>query len=839
MIIMSNYRIYAGDKKALVFPIMGDGYVHLDYSKHIPTGADSSSSSEGGIEVTDTVDNDDAKYGLWAHKSSFTMEGVITPYDINGFGHRLGNDYTGSGTPSIASLYGEASLELPFNKYYSPTGQLGTGSNSRTSSYFSHEKVAHLAVAINNSDTTLTVSNVEDIIGGSNIRIDNEQMEVKSVNHTIGAGKTIVVSRGQNGTTAVSHLVNAPIYGDNRINHKMVIFHNETCQFYLKNMTRTTMNQPAEYKLGCEIKGKDINGNIRTVTVESNSPVITADEEYYGKTVEQTISSNRVFGKPVFFDESDRVRYHKKIDTSDNQIYIERYYEAPIIISSSGTSALFGDLSGSNGNKIGLVGTTWDSNLAAGDYIKVIGSAKNDGHYKVKTKDSTTAITLEQAEDGTDVLIGGTHTFASDGVLAIHYQKYNFRTTFANGTSAFYTHDNASANTGNIDMSPHLWMGSSVYAKTGSAVNFGGATFSTSLEGVSATGVRAYPTYLGWISDINVTSGHKSDIVSLSKCKLVKPVRTVEEQTIYVDDARNLKINDKVWLNTEELVIESISGNSINVRRAESGAKTTALDAYSLTGATNANYIVHPNEEDNFSRTLYCALPDTGFTNGLKILDGSGDSLSNSDTYGAHYLTDTFKEASYLLRPFHMAMSYDATARRIDLFLDGKALETQTFSEGNLRMSSYTNDGAAVTINTIDNHGFSEPVTGLEYIKIENSNVTDLDGVWKITGVPSSNQLVIGTTNTVSGTLSTDTILTDVTIRTSVNISEFEFDATDCFLGSNGNTTLETRRGSQFMGEMHEFAITKEYKDQFNSIDTLVPNFRNTLVYFRFEGDDS
>ena len=788
---MSNYRIYAGNKKALVFPIMGDGYVHLDYSKHIPTGPDSSSSSEGGIEVTDTVDNDDAKYGLWAHKSSFTMEGVITPYDINGFGHRLGNDYTGSGTPSIATLYNEASLELPFNKYYSPTGQLGTGTNSRTSSYFSHEKVAYLAVAIDNSATTLTVSNVEDIIGGSNIRIDNEQMEVKSVNHTIGAGKTIVVSRGQNGTTAVSHLVNAPIYGDNRINHKMVIFHNETCQFYLKNMARTTMNQPAEYKLGCEIKGKDINGNIRTVTVESNSPVITADEEYYGKTVEQTTSSNRVFGKPVFFDESDRVRYHKKIDTSDNQIYIERYYEGAFLSSSDSgsilTSTVFGSetftggntpSAGGDGNFIhssdsGQSNNAFPANLVSGSYIKVIGSAKNDGHYKVQTRHSAYKLELEPYDSSVNLLIG--EVVAKTSNCAIHYQKYNFRTTFANGSTTFYTHDNTTANTSNIDMSPHLWMGSSVYAKTGSAVNFGGATFSTSLEGVSATGVRAYPTYLGWISDINVTSGHNSDIVSLSKCKLVKPVRTTEEQTIYVDDARNLKINDKLWLNTEEVTIESISGNSITVDRADSGAKTTALDAYSLTGATNANYIVHPNEEDNFSRTLYCALPDTGFTNGLKILDGSGDSLSNSDTYGAHYLTDTFKEASYLLRPFHMAMSYDATARRIDLFLDGKALETQTFSEGNLRMLSYTNDGAAVTINTIDNHGFSAPLTGSEYIKIENSNVTSLDGVWKITGVPSSNQLVIGTTNTVSGTLSANTILTDVTIRTSVNISEFEW----------------------------------------------------------------
>ena len=71
------------------------------------------------------------------------------------------------------------------------------------------------------------------------------------------------------------------------------------------------------------------------------------------------------------------------------------------------------------------------------------------------------------------------------------------------------------------------------------------------------------------------------------------------------------------------------------------------------------------------------------------------------------------------------------------------------------------------------------------------------------------------------------------------NFREFEFDASDCYLGSNGNDELQTRRASQFMGELHEFAITKEFKDNFNTLDTLVPNFRNTLVYFRFEGDNS
>ena len=61
--INMTYRIYSGDKKSLVFPIMNDGYVHLDYSKHIPIGS---------LEA----------YGLWGHKSSFMIESIVTPYGV-------------------------------------------------------------------------------------------------------------------------------------------------------------------------------------------------------------------------------------------------------------------------------------------------------------------------------------------------------------------------------------------------------------------------------------------------------------------------------------------------------------------------------------------------------------------------------------------------------------------------------------------------------------------------------------------------------------------------------------------------------------------------------------
>ena len=63
---MSNYNTYIGSKKALQFPVMCDGYIELSYSDNIAT----------------------TPYGIWNHEGDFTLETLITPYDINGFGDR-------------------------------------------------------------------------------------------------------------------------------------------------------------------------------------------------------------------------------------------------------------------------------------------------------------------------------------------------------------------------------------------------------------------------------------------------------------------------------------------------------------------------------------------------------------------------------------------------------------------------------------------------------------------------------------------------------------------------------------------------------------------------------
>lgn len=69
------YRLLTGKQRSLVFPVMCNAFVKIDYRDNIPAGADGVFSSD-----------DDVRYGIWNHKDSFTIETTLTPYDINGYG---------------------------------------------------------------------------------------------------------------------------------------------------------------------------------------------------------------------------------------------------------------------------------------------------------------------------------------------------------------------------------------------------------------------------------------------------------------------------------------------------------------------------------------------------------------------------------------------------------------------------------------------------------------------------------------------------------------------------------------------------------------------------------
>jgi hypothetical protein len=95
------YQVLAGKKRSLVFPVMCNGFVKLDYSDNVvDTNSDGDTSN-------------DIAYGIFDHEGSFTFEAIITPYDINGYGRQ-----SASGTIPSFTL---SKKIMPSNSHQSTT----------------------------------------------------------------------------------------------------------------------------------------------------------------------------------------------------------------------------------------------------------------------------------------------------------------------------------------------------------------------------------------------------------------------------------------------------------------------------------------------------------------------------------------------------------------------------------------------------------------------------------------------------------------------------------------------------------------------------------------------
>ena len=90
MIIMQTVTV--GKKQGLVFPVLANGCVKIDYEDNIPDREDDDDTSN------------DVPYGIWGHKGSFTLDALITPYDING---NIGGSIT------------DSTKSFPYNGYWS------------------------------------------------------------------------------------------------------------------------------------------------------------------------------------------------------------------------------------------------------------------------------------------------------------------------------------------------------------------------------------------------------------------------------------------------------------------------------------------------------------------------------------------------------------------------------------------------------------------------------------------------------------------------------------------------------------------------------------------------
>ena len=90
-------NVLLGNKKGLVFPVMCNGLIKVGYQDNVPDVSDNDDAS------------DDVPYGIWGHSGSFTLDAIITPYEINGSGVTDSQKVLPTGTVGSANLASSAS----------------------------------------------------------------------------------------------------------------------------------------------------------------------------------------------------------------------------------------------------------------------------------------------------------------------------------------------------------------------------------------------------------------------------------------------------------------------------------------------------------------------------------------------------------------------------------------------------------------------------------------------------------------------------------------------------------------------------------------------------------
>ena len=108
---------HVGESRALVFPVMCDGHLKIEY---------------------DDYNTNNSKDELWDYGGPFSIEAILTPYDVNGVGHRT------SGQGRLDST------KTPPSPNLSLDDQADTTSNYESVSYFGAGRGTHKMMIFSN-----------------------------------------------------------------------------------------------------------------------------------------------------------------------------------------------------------------------------------------------------------------------------------------------------------------------------------------------------------------------------------------------------------------------------------------------------------------------------------------------------------------------------------------------------------------------------------------------------------------------------------------------------------------------------------------------------------------
>lgn len=147
------YEVLTGKQRSLVFPIMCNAFVKMDYSDNVPNTGDAAT-------------YDDIGYGFWGHEGSFSFEALVTPYEINGNNtHQIAVDHAATAlgvgqTRTGNSLSKKIMSGLLQDTYNLTDGQSNDETEMQSELYLTRaNRITHEMVIFNNDNFTISLLN--------------------------------------------------------------------------------------------------------------------------------------------------------------------------------------------------------------------------------------------------------------------------------------------------------------------------------------------------------------------------------------------------------------------------------------------------------------------------------------------------------------------------------------------------------------------------------------------------------------------------------------------------------------------------------------------------------
>lgn len=274
------YKILTGKQRGLVFPVMCNGHLKIDYSDNVPDSTY------------------DVGYGLFSHEDSFSLETILTPFDVNGEGQNTRSEENGGKDRKSEVIIAQCTYDTSNRKFIDmssgETAKLKVGMRVVRDAHFSEETF----ITEITSATRITISR-DNLQAGTNVRVYFVQPYSTKV---MPAPPTITLDG--TGSITQTHFQSS-IYLTNaaRISHEMMIFSSTGLGLSLINSTFTNVNQPAEYKLKVAL------------TLGGTTTTLTTNNVIVGNSGKQFLYQDT--SDKVGFDSNGLMQY-KKFATFDN-----------------------------------------------------------------------------------------------------------------------------------------------------------------------------------------------------------------------------------------------------------------------------------------------------------------------------------------------------------------------------------------------------------------------------------------------------------------------------------------------------------------------------------------